>query len=428
MKLWVYLTVLANLGNCLSWKKQLEKSGSVSLVDLLAVAIEAVDIGGDVLVEARKSENLDIRQKDDATDYVTYADEESNRRIVSIFRDTFPQIPADHIRSEEHTESSDTPVKMKKGAKLRNNVLRKLHLLPPKAPEEAPPKEANLIDIIIEEPTEEIEFLEPVITINSDFVEPVITVEPTEMPGNDYDLDVTPPTSSEDGTRKRRSAEFRKLLNPEADLSELPYMVDAKDVTVWIDPMDATKEYVEGLWKFPTVMIGVAVKGVPVIGVIRKPFKRVTIWGLDWPGVFATISCEGKSCHKNGIEWTKLQDNYKESEAKITISRSHPGDVEAKIRESDLWPVKFIRAGGSGYKSLEVLNGHAGAYIHTGKIKLWDLCAPNAIINAAGGSFTNLAGKDINYNFDRSYLHYDGVAATMTLGPDVIDANISPEN
>ena len=66
---------------------------------------------------------------------------------------------------------------------------------------------------------------------------------------------------------------------------------------------------------------------------------------------------------------------------KAIISRSHPGKVEKLIKVSLKSVVRhvpgktdsgfeIIRAGGSGYKSIEVLTLKAMAYVHTGKIKL----------------------------------------------------------
>lgn len=72
---------------------------------------------------------------------------------------------------------------------------------------------------------------------------------------------------------------------------ELPDInVSTGDVTVWIDPLDATKEFTEKLFHYVSVMICVAIKGEPVIGVVHFPFNKKTYWGWKGHGVSENLA------------------------------------------------------------------------------------------------------------------------------------------
>lgn len=66
--------------------------------------------------------------------------------------------------------------------------------------------------------------------------------------------------------------------------------VSADDVTVWIDPLDATKEFTEKLFHYVSVMICVAVKNEPVIGVVHFPFGGGTYWAWKDHGVSESLA------------------------------------------------------------------------------------------------------------------------------------------
>ncbi len=175
--------------------------------------------------------------------------------------------------------------------------------------------------------------------------------------------------------------------------------------------MDATQEYTEGkedpsLLKFVTVMICVAVSGKPVAGIIHQPFLEsgagggVTKWawvnhGLSDSLVLSAVNAES--------------DNLR-----VIYSRSHAGEVSntADAAFKDTYNVQHIQAAGSGYKVLQVVEGKADLYLHTTRIKKWDICAGNALLNAVDGKMTTLKGDEIDYSFKGTPLNEDGIVAT----------------
>lgn len=177
---------------------------------------------------------------------------------------------------------------------------------------------------------------------------------------------------------------------------ELPdESVAAADITVWIDPLDATQEFTEKLVEYVTTMVCVAVKGVPTLGVIHFPFSGYTTWA--WVGQHVPV--------KHAVPQGKI---------KVITSRSHKGDVSSVVRSALGKDVELVQAGGAGYKSIQVATGNASAYIHTTQIKKWDICAGDAVLRALGGKMTTLTGEDITYGADSDFINKRGLLATLT--------------
>jgi len=62
---------------------------------------------------------------------------------------------------------------------------------------------------------------------------------------------------------------------------------------VWIDPLDGTSDFVKGNLSAVTVLIGLAIDGIPKIGIVHNPFlnnnndgKGMTIFGIQEHGAF----------------------------------------------------------------------------------------------------------------------------------------------
>ena len=176
--------------------------------------------------------------------------------------------------------------------------------------------------------------------------------------------------------------------------------MNIEDLVVWIDPLDATKEYSEGLTQYVTTMVCVAQRGEPLIGVIHQPFMSKTYWAS-----------------KFGIDkkLLSLRSSFMSSadRLRLIISRSHKGDVETVAKEALKTNLTVIEAAGSGYKVLELMKGHADIYLHKTYIKKWDICAPDAILRyATEGKMTTLRGQPISYDFESDFVNKEGIFAT----------------
>lgn len=97
----------------------------------------------------------------------------------------------------------------------------------------------------------------------------------------------------------------------------------------------------------------------------------------------------------------------------MIVSRSHPGEVQELAKQKFGDKVNIIRAAGSGYKIIQVLEGNATIYLHNTRIKKWDLCAGNAIVNAVGGRMQTLKENDISYSAESDHVVQDGLLVEL---------------
>lgn len=152
-----------------------------------------------------------------------------------------------------------------------------------------------------------------------------------------------------------------------------------------------------------TVLIGIAVKNSAVGGIIHQPFYKQssgelgrTIWGLKGLGTGGFIAVEPPK-----------------GEFIITTTRSHSNALHQKA--VDVFNAnKVIKVGGAGYKVLQLLEGKAHAYVFaTPGCKKWDTCAPEAVLEAHGGTLTNINGEHYEYNADVEHVNSRGVLASV---------------
>lgn len=52
--------------------------------------------------------------------------------------------------------------------------------------------------------------------------------------------------------------------------------ISDEDVVVWVDPLDGTSEFTQGLLDHVTILIGLSINGRAIGGVIHQPFFNVS--------------------------------------------------------------------------------------------------------------------------------------------------------
>jgi len=79
--------------------------------------------------------------------------------------------------------------------------------------------------------------------------------------------------------------------------------------------------------------------------------------------------------------------------------------------------------GSVGVKVSRICDELADLYVHAGRgMKLWDSCAPEAILAAAGGRVSDLDGAPINYAATELLLPRGLVASNEVLHPGTLSA------
>ncbi|MBC8144743.1 MAG: histidinol-phosphatase [bacterium] len=148
-----------------------------------------------------------------------------------------------------------------------------------------------------------------------------------------------------------------------------------------IDPIDGTKSFINGVPLYG-VMIGVAIDGVPSVGVVHFPAL----------GDMHTAA-RGHGSHWNGRP-AKVSDRSSLDEARLltTSPKSYgPDPRKARIYAELERRSSLARGWGDCYGHMLVATGRADIMLDP-KMSLWDCAALLPIIEEAGGRFTDWNG------------------------------------
>ncbi|XP_050309681.1 inositol polyphosphate 1-phosphatase [Anthonomus grandis grandis] len=214
---------------------------------------------------------------------------------------------------------------------------------------------------------------------------------------------------------KLLATEVHKVVELENIYTKYPvddFSMDLNKLSIWIDPIDGTNEYVKGGYeekignlypkglKCVTVLIGVYDdNSEPIIGIINQPFfdKDTDIgfqcnWGVSY------MSENGSLINFSSVDYAEFERN------RIIFVGGNETNVVSLLQEQGY---NTAVSTGAGYKLLAVILGLVDAYVLSKPTTyFWDTCAPQAILKSIGG---NIITMDSLKRKQKDFIRYHNI-------------------
>jgi len=176
---------------------------------------------------------------------------------------------------------------------------------------------------------------------------------------------------------------------------------------VWIiDPLDGTNDFVQKTGEF-SIMVGLVEDGKPVFGAVYAPAVDKLYYAQSGSGAWLS----------HGGETTRLSVDTRTEHIRAVSSRSHNSpEIDAYYKA--LGAHERIAVGSNGVKIGRIAEGEADVFYNpTSKMGEWDGCAPQIILEEAGGKMTGADGSPIVYNKKDPHLSHGILATNGALHP-----------
>ena len=159
---------------------------------------------------------------------------------------------------------------------------------------------------------------------------------------------------------------------------------------VWIvDPLDGTKEFIEGVPHF-VVSVALVENGNPIVGVLYNPVTAETF-----------TAAKGEGAELNGEE---IQCATKDNVGNMVILNSRSETRRGLWTPYDGTFGELRAIGSVAYKLGLTAAGQADIFASLRPKNEWDICAGNCIINEAGGKLIDLKGNRVVFNREKTLI------------------------
>lgn len=196
--------------------------------------------------------------------------------------------------------------------------------------------------------------------------------------------DSSPVTEADLKANEIITAKLTELYPEIPIVSEESENREVSDKFFLVDPLDGTKEFIDGNPDF-TVNIALIKSGKPVMGVVYMPMTGDSFYG-DQQGAIKTY--QGKTM--------PIKISGRAKDIRVMTSRSHM-DSETLEFLQKLEHGSVIQAG-SSVKFCTIAEGNAEIYPRFGRTMEWDTAAGQAVLEAAGGKvLIAQTGEELTY-------------------------------
>ena len=161
---------------------------------------------------------------------------------------------------------------------------------------------------------------------------------------------------------------------------------------VWLlDPLDGTKDFLEGTGHY-AIHLALLHKGRPRLGLVMLPEREELWFGLNghcW-----------REDRQGRLLPAQLSGRRRCEDLILVASRNHR-DERLEVLIANLGLASSRSVGSVGCKVAAILRGEADVYVslsgHSAP-KHWDMAAPEAVLQAAGGCFRHGDGRPLSYS------------------------------
>ena len=162
-----------------------------------------------------------------------------------------------------------------------------------------------------------------------------------------------------------------------------------KERTWVVDPLDGTKEFIEGVPHF-VVSVGLVENGNPIIGVLFNPVTKELFMAYNGGGAF--------------LDDKPIRCLTKDEVRDMVILNSRAETQRGLWTPFDGAFGELRAIGSVAYKLGLTAAGKADIFASLRPKNEWDICAGNCIINEAGGKLIDLRGNRIIFNQEKTLI------------------------